>query len=265
MLLQVANRFAVNTTLSLLSHAFGLLAREPMKTISVVAPALVLMMGIGIITALTAPELLALDPAKPDLQSIKSVKLSIILLCTFVLSYALMAILWHRHTLSGTREPQPMCTRLVCGYLWRVMALALIQLAAGLALVVPLLLANHAGAGANEAPTIPAMMLTTFVTQLLILWFSLRLSLILPAAALGRPISMMRSWEYTEQLARALWGVAAVLAIINTTLTAVTALFDLARPMQALLLELPIYIIEGLLVFSVLTTLYSKQIQKDEL
>lgn len=255
----------MNTTLTLLRHAFGLLLREPIKTISVVAPALVLMMGVGIITALTAPELLALDPAKPDLQSIKSVKLSIILLCTFVLSYALMAILWHRHTLGGTREPQPMCTQLVCGYLWRVLALALIQLTAGLVLVIPLVLASRTGVGAGDAPTLPAMMLTTFVTQLLMLWLSLRLSLILPAAALGRPISMARSWEYTAPLARPLWGVAAALALINTALTAVTALFDLSRPIQALLLEMPIYIIEGLLVFSVLTTLYSKQIQKNEL
>jgi hypothetical protein len=254
----------VDTALTLLRHAVGLLAKEPIKTVSVVTPALVLMLGVGIITTLTAPELLALDPAKPDLQSIKSVKLSILLLCTFVLSYALMAILWHRHTLSSTRKPQPMCTQLICGYLWRVIALALIQLAAGLALVAPLVLASYADMGAADTPSLPAMILTTFITQLLMLWLSLRLSLILPAAALGHPITMARSWEFTVPLARPLWGVAAALALINTALTTMTALFDLSQPVQALMLELPIYIIEGLLVFSVLTTLYSKQIQLSE-
>lgn len=232
-----------------------------MKTVIVVAPALVLMCGVGIITAMFAPELLALDPSQPDLDSVKSVKLAVVLLCTFVLSYALMAILWHRHTLRETRKPAPMGLSLICGYLWRVLALALIQLIAGLALVIPLIAASLGGAAQSGPPALPSMLLTTFVTQLLLLWLSLRLSLILPAAALGRPITMRQSWRYTLSLSRPLWGVAAVLALINTALAAFVALFDLSQPVHALLVELPIYIIEGLLIFSVLTTLYAKLVQ----
>ncbi|WP_299023894.1 hypothetical protein [uncultured Sulfitobacter sp.] len=254
----------MNTALALLRHALGLLTEAPLKTLAVVAPALVLMCGVGAITALTAPELLALDPTNPDLQSIKSVRLSAILLGTFILSYALMAILWHRHTLGSIRKPQPMTAPLIGGYLWRVVALALIQLVAGLALVIPLLIASQSGTAGARPPALPSMMLTTFITQLLLLWLSLRLSLILPAAALGRPISMRVSWQHTLPLTRPLWGVAAVLALVNTALTGLTTLFDLSRPVHALVLELPIYIIEGLLIFSVLTTLYARQIQKTD-
>lgn len=255
----------MNTALSLLRHAFGLVVEQPLVTLKAVAPALVLMGGVGVITAVTAPELLVLDPARPDLESIQSAKLAVVLLLVFVLSYALMAILWHRHTLSSARKPQPYTAGLIGGYLWRVLALALIQMVAGLALVAPLVIASNTGAAGPSAPSLLSMLLTTFVTQLLLLWLSLRLSLILPAAALGRPISMLLSWRYTLPLSRPLWGVAAVLALINTGLAALTAHLDMSQPAFALALELPIYVIEGLMVFSVLTTLYSRQVQRNSL
>ncbi|MCX7566344.1 hypothetical protein OS189_08305 [Sulfitobacter sp. F26169L] len=254
----------MNSAVDLLRHALNLVIRRPLTTVSVVAPALVLMCGVGLITAVMAPELLTLDPTGPELQNVKSVKLALILLTTFILSYALMAILWHRHTLSETGNPSPMSASLVFGYLWRVMALAFIQLVAGLVLVVPLIAAGHNNGASGETPALISMLLTTFVTQLLMLWLSLRLSLILPAAALGRPIKIKQSWRYTRPISRTLWGVAAGLAFINTTLTALVTSFELTQPAYVLALELPIYIIEGLLIFSVLTTLYAQQIQRKD-
>lgn len=252
----------VNTAASLLRHALGLLTDEPLKTVAVVAPALVLMGGVGVITAASAPELLALDHVQPDLENITSVRLALVLLTTFVLSYALMAILWHRHTLRDNRTPRPLSAGLIFGYLWRVLALAAVQLAAGVVLVIPLLVARESGANPGGAPTLPSMMLTTFITQLLLIWLSLRLSLILPAAALGRPITMAKSWRCTQTLTRPLWGVAAALAVLNTALSSLTTLLDLTRPVHALVLELPLFILEGLMIFSVLTTLYAYLVQK---
>ncbi|MEP1766348.1 MAG: hypothetical protein ABJJ53_06880 [Sulfitobacter sp.] len=254
----------MNTAFTLLRHAFTLVAKEPLKTVSVVAPALTLMCGVGVITAVSAPELLTIDPAHPDLKSIKSVKLAVILLSTFIFSYSLMAILWHRHTLGEKRPPQPMTLRLLLGYLWRVLALALIQMTAGLALVIPLIVANSTGTTPVSGPALPSMLITSFVTQLLMLWLSLRLSLILPAAALGRPITMAHSWQFTLSLSRPLWGVAAALALLSAVMTGITAMMNLSQPLYMLMLELPIYVVEGLLIFSVLTTLYATQIQRGE-
>lgn len=254
----------MNSAMNLLRHALGLVTHQPLKTLAVVAPAIVVMCGVGLTTAALAPELLTLDPANPDLETVKSVKLALILLTTFILSYALMAILWHRHTLSESHAPLPMSIPLVFGYLWRVLALALIQLLAGVALVIPLLALGKSGSGEADGPAMISILLTTFVTQLMLMWLSLRLSLILPAAALGRPIAMSQSWKATAPLARSLWGVAAVLALINTTLSALIPFLGLTRPSHALAVELPIYIIEGLLIFSVLTTLYARQIQNNE-
>ncbi len=254
----------MNTTLSLIRHAVGLLTRRPLETLRVVAPALVLMAGTGIIAAFAAPELLLVNAANPDLAQITVGAVSVALVFIFVLSYALMAILWHRHTLCADRAPQPMSMPLMLGYLWRVGLLAMIQLAAGLILVVPLMMATQ-GNDFGDGPSLQSVLLTTFVTQIVLLWLSLRLSLILPAAALGRPISITHSWRYTIRMARPLWGVAAVLALVNTTLGGVLTLLAPSSPGPALALELPIYVIEGLLIFSVLTTLYAQLIQKKRL
>ena len=250
----------MNTALKLLHHAIGLLTRRPFETARVVAPAVVLMGGVGVITALVAPEMLLVNMSNPVIERASISLLPVILLTAFVLSYALMAILWHRHTLSAGLAPEPMTARLLCGYVWCVVILALIQLGVSLILVTPLLLAEQSGGG--NAPSTYSILLTTLVTQLVLLWLSLRLSLILPAAALGRPISLGHSWKRTLGLSRPLWGVAALLALINTALAALVALFGPLSPGHALALELPVYVIEGLLIFSVLTTLYAQLIQK---
>jgi len=252
----------VITAVKLLQQAVGLLIRSPLKTLTVVAPALVLMATVGAIAAAVAPGLLSGGPTAIDLSSTKAGAQTLGLLMAYVVSYALMAILWHRHTLADTLTPKPMTLPLLFGYLWRVIALSLIQLAVSLALVVPLVLLSHSGNGSDAAPALISMYLSTFITQLVLLWLSLRLSLILPAAALGKPMRMALSWRYTQPIAAALWGVAAALALANTFFASLIAVLDLASPGHRLAIELPIFIVEGLLIFSVLTTLYSLQVQK---
>ena len=56
---------------------------------------------------------------------------------------------------------------------------------------------------------------------------------------------------------------AAILAVTNTVLSGLVTLFGPLGPGGALALELPLYVIEGLLIFSVLTTLYAQLIQKN--
>ena len=63
---------------------------------TVVAPSLGLMAAIGVIAAVAAPDVLRVGSTNPDLRGIGSGVLPALLLVAFVLSYALMAILWHR-------------------------------------------------------------------------------------------------------------------------------------------------------------------------
>lgn len=249
------------TALSLLRHAVSLLTKHPLKTLTVIGPALLLMIVLSVGIALTAPDILTSTENGP-LGAIPS---NWLLLIALALSYSLMAILWHRHTLSGISTPPPMSASLILSYLWRVVLLTIIQITVSLALIVPLLLSSQNSGTAGSPPAFPSVVLTTFVTQLLLVWLSLRLSLILPASAIGRPIRLLQSWHYTLTLARPLWGVAALLAVFNTVLTIVVSRFELTTPLHTLMLELPVYVLEGLLIFSILTTLYARQVHNTPL
>ena len=249
------------TATKLLMQAIRLLTNDPMKTLIVVGPALLLMVAVCVLTALTAPELLSVGATDVVPGELPLNWLSIMLLVAFVFSYAMMAILWHRHTLGDRHTSLPMTAPLVLGYLWRVLTLALIQLIVSLVFIVPLILASQNGDPTTGGPSMISILLTTFISQLLLVWLSLRLSLILPAAAIGRPIRITHSWRYTHALASPLWGVAAVLAFINTGLTATVTALGLKSPAFVMAFELPIYILEGLLIFSILTTLYARQIK----
>jgi hypothetical protein len=219
------------------------------------------MLAVCALTMMLAPEVLsvaanAVAPANLPLNG-----LTALLLMAFIFSYALMAILWHRHTLGDTHTSLPMSVPLVLGYLWRVLTLALIQLCISLTFIVPLILSNQNGGSAVGAPSLFFILTTTFLSQLFLVWLSLRLSLILPAAAIGRPLRMTHSWNYTRSLAGPLWGAAAVLALFNTALTAAITHLNLKTPIFLLVFELPVYILEGLLIFSILTTIYARQIK----
>lgn len=243
------------TTFNLLQNAVGLLTRSPLKTVTVLAPALVLMAMVGVFATIAAPEFLTADTAR-------SGGASLAVLTAFVLSYAMMAILWHRHTLHDMGIQNPISLKLVMGYMWRVFALTAIQIAINLALIAPLIIHLRGSDTSTAAPALLSVLLSTFITQLVVLWLSLRLSLILPAAALGQPISMKMSWHYTEPLTRAIWGVAATLALANTLIGSLFALIDQSSPSRRLMIEMPVYVLQGLLIFSVLTTLYSLQASK---
>lgn len=233
------------TALSLLRHAFGLLAQHPWKTLKVIGPALALMIGFSAFALFTAPDLttgITRDGAALGMP------INWLFLIGLTLSYSLMAILWHRHTLIDPRTGSPMSVSLILSYLLRVAQLTVIQLVVSVALITPLLIAANA-AGTAGGPAFHSVMLTTFATQLLLVWLSLRLSLILPAAAIGQPIKLARSWEYTRQLNHPLWGIAAMLAVFNTALTGVVSYFGLTAPRHLLMFELPIYIIDGVADF----------------
>ena len=245
------------TALSLLRHALDLLTRNPLKTLRVIGPAVALMLGVSVVAVLTTPEL-SLGNAGEDAPM--SVPTNWLLLAGLTFSYAMMAILWHRHTLGGEGLAQRISIPLVLSYLLRVTQLTLIQLSLSLALIIPLMISSQHNAG--DGPAFHSVMLTTFVTQLLLVWLSLRLSLILPAAAIGKPITLAVSWRHTQPLTHLLWRIAALLAVINNALTALAGFFSVSAAYHLMIFELPVYIFEGLLIFSILTTLYKLQVQK---
>lgn len=246
----------MHTAAAIVRHALQMLLQDPRITLRVISPALILLAGVGITTFLAAPSLLTMrhEPVTADSLLVAP------LILGFMAGYGLMAMLWHRHALHDA-DVRPFGLRLFVRYMGRVLLLGIIQLGFSIAIVIPLLLGASFGQNEGPGPSVFAILMTTFLTQLLLIWVSLRLSLILPAAALGAPLAIAESWRKTAALTRPLWGVAAILAGFNTVLTVLIGLIDMRTPLLALIVELPIYVLQGMLIFGILTTLYAHLVQ----
>ncbi|KIN73097.1 hypothetical protein [Sulfitobacter guttiformis] len=247
------------TTLSLLRHTFRLLLKEPLKTLQVVGPALLVLIVISIIASVTSPEIAI---GSFEGSRMNAVPLNWIFLTAVVLGYSMMAIAWHRHTLRNTETPRPLTVPLVLGYLWRIVILTTVQITIYVVLMTPLMVSNHSASALNAEPGYISVLMTGFVAELSLIWLSLRLSLILPAAAVGHPMCLTDSWRFTAPVSSQLMGVAAILALVSGVQTAASAHFDLTQPRHLLLLDLPSFVIEGLLIFSLLTILYAALVHK---
>lgn len=253
----------MSSAVAILLHALRQLLQSPVTTLRVIAPALGVLVVSGLLIWIFAPGLLAFGPAPGTgaswPQGFDSV-IWILLILWAVFGYALMAILWHRHGLTDGTAKRPGAL-LLMGYLWRVILLSLIQILISVVIVIPLLISLASGQPDAPGPSWPAMLLTTFLTGLLLVWASLRLSLVLPAAALGNRMSFAESWAITAPMVRPFWGIAALLAGLNTALSGLIGLVESRNPAWILLVEAPVYVAQGLLIFSVLTTLYAYLVQ----
>lgn len=236
-----------------------MLLLKPGASLKAVSPALVLLALVGVLTLWQAPYLLTLTAPEtgqliwpPEASLPAALSISVL----YVLGYAGLAILWHRHTLRPTR-PQPITAGLVLSYLWRVLVLGAFQLAFGIMLVVPLLLSAVFVEQSGPEPSSIAKLAAYILTGLLLIWVSLRLSLVLPAAALGQPMTFAESWKQTQRIASPLWGVAFVLTVINTLISGFTNMVGVETATTVLAVQFPLYLLQGLLIFSILTALYS--------
>lgn len=253
----------MGSAIAILMQALRSLLQSPATTLRVILPALVLLGGVGVLMLTVAPDLLRfgfVQDGAPFWPQGGSGLIWAGLIILAVCGYALMAILWHRHGLSEGDVGWPP-VRIVFGYLWRVLLISLIQVLISIVLVIPLLISIASATPDAGQPSLPAMLLTTFMTGLLLIWLSLRLSLVLPAAALGQRMGFGESWSITAPLVRPLWGVATLLAALNTLLSGLLGLIGSTTPALTLLVEAPVYVAQGLLIFSVLTTLYAFLVQ----
>jgi hypothetical protein len=106
-----------------------------------------------------------------------------------------------------------------------------------------------------------AILLIGVLGGLAFLWIALRISLVLPAAAVGNTISLRESWETTAPMSATIWGIAALLAGLNMCIMGLT---DVLLPNQggfALIAQTAVYLIEGIVFISVLTTLYGNLVE----
>lgn len=255
----------MNTALAILTHALRMLIHAPSTTIRVLMPALVLVIGCSLAIALLAPDMIIPKqtinaPAEPP--TLQAALFFLTFGAVGLIGYALMAILWHRHVLlngSDRIEDLRPDRAIFVGYIWRAILVGLAQMVA--AIPIAILIGILGGSMMYANPTGPMATLLGLVASVIFVWVAMRLSVVLPAAALGEPMRLGESWTTTKPISAALWGVALLLSGLNICVYMIS---DTLLPVTgglAILAHTIIYVVEGLVFISVLTTLYGHLVE----
>jgi hypothetical protein len=188
------------------------------------------------------------------------VALAVLLIAVvFLFVSAWIAVSWHRFILL---EDYPgllpaLAGRPVWPYLGKTILLGLLMIVAMIpALIVTSLLSGLFGG----SPAIFSILGIGLALYFSYIW--LRLGLVLPATALGRPMGFTEAWRSTAPHANAILGTGALLIVINSGVALVSTLMPAAI---SLLLDLVSSWITVMVGTSVLTTLYGVIVERRSL
>lgn len=252
----------MQAAVAIIAHALRMLIFETGTTLRVIRPALVLVIGSSLIAVFVAGD--TLIALQTDAEAVlrdppMTIPLIAFLGLVGLIGYALMAILWHRHVLlSGMDRGQVMRPdlRIMLGYVGKAIAVGFVQFIAAIPIVLGMGLIIAAGGGS------PAMAaLAGLIGSLAFVWVALRLSLILPAAALGARMTLMDSWETTSTVSGTILGVAALLTGLNWCAYTIASILTPDTAVIGLLIQTIVYVLEGLVFISVLTTFYGHLVE----
>lgn len=253
----------MNTALALLAHALRMLIFEVGTTLRVLSPAILLVLGCSLAIGLLAPDALEVFDAAPG-DTLALTPSGALVFTVFgvvgLIGYALMAILWHRHVLlNGADGGLRPGASLIFSYFWRAVVVGCVQLLAAIpvTLVIGILGAAFMQTSGGGAVT----SLLTLGGSVIFIWIALRLSVVLPAAALGHRMAVRESWTVTQPLSGPLWGLAVLLTGVNMLISLLTLGIVPTQDALALVLGTVIFILEGLVFISVLTTLYGHLVE----
>lgn len=256
----------MQASLAIVTHALRMLIFETGTTLRVLLPALALIFGSSLLAVFLAPEAMALlmqgapeDMAGLALPDGSFLLIGFALLLAAITGYILMAILWHRHVLLSGMERERIISpsaRIFFSYLGRALLVGLVQLLA--AVPVTLMVGALAALGGGGALIIS---LATLLGGVIFSWIGLRISLILPAAAVAAPMTIPDSWEATGRFNGPILGLALIVVLLNLALsTLALPLLGLAGGL-AIAFQTALYVVEGLIFISILTTLYGHLVE----
>ncbi len=242
---------------TLFSHALRMFFHEPAVTLRVLMPGLLLIFASSVGMAYFMPDQLWSPTLTPDqVEMIDPSALGGVALAAFagLAGYVLTAIFWHRHVLlTGEARETALFPGIgvTMGYVWRVILVAIVQFLAALPILAV------AGAVATALSTLLAGLLAGIV----FFWIALRISLILPAAAMGRKMKIAESWNATAPMSNDLWGLAAMLGLLSAVVALVVGGMTAPGTGTNVWLQTASYVVEGLISISILTTLYGHLIE----
>lgn len=189
-----------------------------------------------------------------------------VLACLVLLMFvsAWVAVSWHRYILL---EEYPGLLPAVAGrplgpYVWRVVLLVLVMILAAipLGLVAGLVSAPLVGVGPPTAVTLLFLLVVGVVVGSILLYIWLRLGLVLPAVAIGRPLTMGESWGRTAPHSAAIFVAVLILVALNIGVSTLFGYVLGSNPVS-FAVELVVDWISIMIGISILTTLYGLVIE----
>lgn len=254
--------------LTIILHALRMLLHDPRATLRVTSPGVILILGSVVLGQLLWGNdmrlLFAGDETVLARVSGGAILGALLLSLLGLIGYVLMAVYWHRYVLMGdpTQDSAIRPTARTLGrYIWCAI---LVGLAQALALI-PLSLVMGLG-GAAFGWTGSTTPLSALIMGLLIgiaaLWLALRISVILPAAAVEDKMTLRQSWQVTAPIAGDIFWVAALLSLVSVGVLALMQAIFTAPSAVAVAVETLVFLAEALVAISVLTTLYGHLVER---
>ena len=249
-------------------HALRMIFANFGATLRAIAPGLVL-----IVLAALAIYMLSTDLAEMMLardndigQVLSGGGLLTILLGALVMfvGFVVMAIIWHRYVLLSEVEREGGLTpsaKTVGRYVWVSILLFLIIFL----LSIPIMMVVGLVAAALASAPGPLVGLLGLLVGVVIGWIVMRLSLPLPAVAIGKRLSFGDSWRATQPVAVIVLWLSLGVSIFNQVIGSVVAAVISEPLFLAGSLQLIVTILTALISASVLTTLYGLCIEGREI
>ena len=217
----------------------------------------------GLMVLIPGMLLTAALPEPPSLDAPSAVapsaSLPLLLLAAVIalLLFAWAAVAWHRYVLIE-ETPRPLAlpeAGAVTAYAWAMIRVGLIAVAVLLAVGLAGLLVGAGLAGAlGDGALLPVVALG-FGASVLFSYALLRFSMVLPSAAVGRPMSLRESWRATHPARNAVLVAALLLGVLQYMLQLVGAALLLAG-LPGFLLSLLVTWASAMIGLSILTALY---------
>jgi hypothetical protein len=180
----------------------------------------------------------------------------VLILLAWVIVTLWIFVSWHRFILLE-EYPQswipPFRFDRILAYLWRGIVLGLIAAA----LMLPTV-----GIAAVVGSVVPGLaVILTFVAILALVVVVYRLVAILPAAAIGQPLTIGQAWEATRGATGAIFGLLLVSFLAQVLLQLVSGAILAVIPVLGVLFQFLVTLIMSLVNVSVLTTFYGHYIE----
>lgn len=247
----------MNIPISILGRSFRLIFAQPLRTLVVIAPGL-LTVCLAITAIVTCIMFISVSAGSLTLGNIVLGLVALAAMIAVFIGIATFAIFWHRHALleGDARDMVMQASGLIMrqylgGALLVFLATFAAAFIAGSSLGMIVAIAEH--------QSMPAGILTLFVQLIVsvgVSWLALRISLVLPAAAIGHTFGMQQSWDTTAAVSMDIFWTAILLGILNLVLLSVLNELGTALPGLQIAFDLLLITLQSLIYVSVLSTLY---------